>query len=57
MGLCVLVVPVLALVPVSLQMSLVVEGTTLLSAGPWTVALSTSVRVVVLSVFPRTHPP
>lgn len=35
---CVSVNPGRPMVPVSLQVSLVVEGTALLSAGPWTVA-------------------
>lgn len=44
---CVSVNPGRPMVPVSLQVSLVVEGTALLSAGPWTVALSSAPRGAV----------
>lgn len=38
-GVCVSVDPDASMVPVSLWTSLVAEGTALLSAGPWTVAV------------------
>jgi hypothetical protein len=45
------------MVPVSLWISLVVEGTALLSAGPWTVAVEHGCQICCLSALPGTQTP
>lgn len=50
---CVSVNPGSSLVPVCVQMSLVVEGTTFLSAGPWTVALEHECQICCFFRPPR----
>ena len=50
---CVSVNPGRPMVPVSLQVSLVVEGTALLSAGPWTVAFEHECQICCLIRPPR----
>ena len=50
---CVSVDPDSSMVPVSLWVSLVVEGTALLSAGPWTVALEHECQICCFIRLPR----